>query len=158
MKRRFIYAINWIILLPYLLTMYYKSHWKISFLLPLLYSINSLSQSSNSLASNAIYTTAIDIKPEFPEGIEKLKFYLNETISDIESKQLTKVKAKLNSKSIALFVIEKDGSLSDIKILGQYKLDSIKCKALITKLKSLPKWNPGKQNGQIVRVLYPLPL
>ena len=55
-----------------------------------------------------------------------------------------------------MFVIEKDGSLTDVKILRN--VDLIKAKALIRIMENLPKWNPGKQNKQIVRVRYALAL
>ena len=58
----------------------------------------------------------------------------------------SEIKGKVNF----MFVIEKDGSLTDIKILRN--VDLLKAKALIRIMENLPKWNPGKQNKQIVRV------
>jgi protein TonB len=124
---------------------------KIIVLLMLLYSIATFSQSNEKLEDNTIYNTAgIDVKPEFPGGLEKLNALVNE--SYLKAGFESEIKGKVYS----IFVIEKDGSLSDVKILR--KVDPLKAKALIQILQNLPKWNPGKQNGQIVRVLYTIPL
>lgn len=126
----------------------------IAFLI-LFYSIDNFSQSIEKKDDNTIYDlTGIDVRPVFPEGQEKLNSYINENLLKVGFETQTKA----NAKSFATFVVEKDGSLSDIKILGKGKVDSRKSEELIRILKSLPKWNPGKQNGQIVRVLYVLPL
>lgn len=124
---------------------------KIIAFLILFYSIDTFSQSNEKLADNNIYNTAgIDVKPEFPGGLEKLNAIVNDNYlkAGFES--------EIKGKVYFLFVIEKDGSLSDVKILR--KVDPLKAKALIQILQNLPKWNPGKQNGQTVRVLYSLPL
>lgn len=124
---------------------------KIITLLILFYSIDSFSQTVEKLEDNNIYAIAgIDVKPEFPGGLEKFNALVNE--SYLKGEFASEIKGKV----YAIFVIEKDGSLSDIKILRG--VDAAKAKEIIRILKSLPKWNPGKQNGQIVRVHYALPL
>ena len=54
------------------------------------------------------------------------------------------------------FVVEKDGSLTDIKVVRDIGFGT--GKEAIRVLKSCPKWNPGEQNGKKVRVLYSLPI
>ena len=53
-------------------------------------------------------------------------------------------------------VIEKDGSISNVKIIrGKHpSLD----KEAVRIVQSMPNWNPGRNNGQVVRVSYLLPL
>lgn len=61
-----------------------------------------------------------------------------------------------SGKVIATFVVEKDGSLTDIKILrspSPTMADAVK-----TAIQGCPKWRPGKQNGQYVRVQYTIPI
>ncbi|WP_162128283.1 energy transducer TonB [Flavobacterium phycosphaerae] len=125
---------------------------KITLLLLLLCSLTGFSQSTETQADNNIYNTAgIDTKPEFPGGIEKLNAMVNE--SYLKSGYASEKKGKV----YAMFVIEKDGSLTDVKILRQ--VDILKAKELVRILTTLPvKWTPGKQNGKTVRVLYSLPL
>jgi len=54
------------------------------------------------------------------------------------------------------FVIEKDGSISNARIL-RGKLESLDKEALRAVLK-LQKWKPGMRNGKLVRVQYNLPI
>lgn len=124
---------------------------KIIALLVLLYSIPHFSQSNEKQEDNNIYaTTGIDVKPNFPGGLDRLNAIVKESI------QKAGFETKTKEKVVYLFVVEKDGTLTDIKMLDN--VDPAKVKELIRILKILPKWNPGKQNGQTVRVLYALPV
>jgi protein TonB len=122
---------------------------KIIVLLILFYSIDNFSQSIEKKEDNKIYSVnGIDVKPEFPEGLEKLNSLINENL------QKAGFQLEMETKLYAVFVIEKDGSLSAIQILRAGNL-RIK-EELIKILKSLPKWTPGKQNEKVVRVHYSL--
>lgn len=123
---------------------------KLIALLLLFYCIDSFSQSTEKQEDNNIYNTAgLDVKPEFPGGLDKIKTLVNESY-------LKTFPAEIKGKVYSMFVVEKDGSLSDVKILRG--VDADKAKELIRILSSLPKWIPGQQNGKIVRVLISLPL
>lgn len=54
------------------------------------------------------------------------------------------------------FVVEKDGSLSNFDLMGQQNI----CleEQAIKILQQGPKWKPGKQRGQVVRVMFILPI
>lgn len=54
------------------------------------------------------------------------------------------------------FVIERDGSITDVKVLRG--VDSSLDKEAVRVVKSMPKWKPGKQRGKPVRVSYTLPI
>lgn len=128
---------------------------KIILLLMLFHSIIGFSQNTAKGNDNLIYDiNGIEVKPEFPEGLEKLNSYIKENLlkSGFETPKISKT----NTISFATFVVEKEGSLSDVKIYG--KMDSRQSEELIRILKNSPKWNPGKQNGNIVRVFYLLQL
>ncbi|MDB5136647.1 MAG: energy transducer TonB [Mucilaginibacter sp.] len=69
------------------------------------------------------------------------------------------VKAKehnIQGKVFISFIVEKDGSLSDIKIIRSVSED-LDAEALRV-IKGSPNWNPGIQNGKPVRVAYTMPL
>jgi protein TonB len=51
--------------------------------------------------------------------------------------------------------VEKDGSLTDIKVLRDIGYGTGKAVRVLTRS---PRWNPGIQNGKPVRVLYSLPI
>ncbi|MCE3280399.1 MAG: TonB family protein [Bacteroidetes bacterium] len=54
------------------------------------------------------------------------------------------------------FVIEKDGSVGDVKVLGGVA-DGCTEEA-IRVVKMMPRWKPGKNHGELVRVSYTLPI
>jgi len=62
----------------------------------------------------------------------------------------------LKGKIFVTFVVEKNGSLSDIKVIRDIGYGT--GKEAIRVLKRSPKWNPGEQNGKKVRVLYSIPI
>lgn len=99
---------------------------------------------------NQIYNTAgIEVKPDFPGGIEK--FY-----KFVGSNYVTPEEEGLKGKVYVTFVVEKDGSLTDIKVIRDIGYGT--GKEAIRVLKKCPKWTPGEQNGKKVRVLYSLPI
>lgn len=121
--------------------------------LVLLFSNMVFAQESNenkSEGNSTTYNTAgIEVKPEFPGGIQEFYKY-------IAKKFRTPNKLNSGGKMLVEFVIDKDGSIVDINVtkdLG-YGTD----KEIIRVLKKCPKWIPGMQNGKNVRVFYRLPL
>jgi protein TonB len=99
---------------------------------------------------NNIYNTAgIEVKPDFPGGIEKFYKFVGKNYQVPEEEGL-------KGKVFVSFVVEKDGSLTDIKVIRDIGYGT--GKEAIRVLKSCPKWNPGEQNGKKVRVLYSLPI
>jgi len=89
------------------------------------------------------------VKPEFPGGV--LAFY-----KFIGTNFKVPAELKSGGKVFLTFIVEKDGSLSEFEIvkdLGFGTADEI-----IRVLKLSPKWIPGKENNEIVRVKYSLPV
>lgn len=98
---------------------------------------------------NEIYSAAgIEVKPNFPEGFEKFYEFFNNNFKTPEVEDL-------KGKVYATFIVEKDGTLSDIKILRDIGYGT--GRETIRVLNMSPKWNPGIQNGKPVRVMYSLP-
>ena len=62
----------------------------------------------------------------------------------------------ISGRVLLMFVIEKDGSLTNIQVLQTP--DSSLSDEAIRILKTSPKWTPGKQRNQSVRVKYTLPI
>ena len=102
--------------------------------------------------TNIIENTAnLDKLPEFPGGMKKFYTFVGRNFEkpDLDISKTMKV--------YVYFVIEKDGSMSDIKVLKDpgYGLG----KEAIRVLKSLKtKWEPGIINGKSVRTSYNLPI
>lgn len=104
----------------------------------------------NSIDNNVYNTSAIDIKPEFPGGNIDFDKFIEQNF------KLSKDNHPLNGKIYATFIVEKDGSLSDIKILRDIGYET--GAEAIRVLKLSPKWSPGKINNKLVRVMYALPI
>ncbi|MBS6458951.1 MAG: energy transducer TonB [Alistipes sp.] len=62
----------------------------------------------------------------------------------------------ISGRVLLMFVVEKDGSLTNIEVLQTP--DSSLSEEAIRVLKTSPKWEPGKQRNQSVRVKYTLPI
>ncbi len=62
----------------------------------------------------------------------------------------------ISGRVLLMFVVEKDGSLTNIEVLQTP--DSSLSEEAIRVLKTSPKWTPGKQRNQSVRVKYTLPI
>ena len=96
---------------------------------------------------NTVYN-AVEVKPDFPGGLQK--FY------DFVGKNYRAPEEDIKGKVYVQFVVEKDGSLTDIKVMRDIGYGT--GEEAIRVLKKSPKWKPGIQNGRAVRVLYSLPI
>ncbi|MBS7255563.1 energy transducer TonB [Flavobacterium branchiicola] len=98
-----------------------------------------------------VIPAALDKMPEFPGGMSKFYSYVgnNFTRPELDVERILKV--------YVYFVIEKDGSITDIIVKNDpgYGMG----KEAIRVLKSLKtKWSPGILNGKPVRTAYNLPI
>lgn len=94
----------------------------------------------------------VDEKPSFPGGESAMKSYLNSTLKyPIDAQELGR-----QGRVTVQFIIEKDGSISDVKISRSvfWSLD----REALRVVKAMPKWNPGKVNGIPVRVKNEVPV
>ncbi len=98
-----------------------------------------------------IFTT-VEQNPEFPGGIKEMYGYIAKNLKYPSAAQ----RANVSGKVFAKFVVEKDGSLGEVQIL---KGIGFGCDEEAQRvLKSMPRWNPGKQNGRNVRVWFTMPI
>lgn len=96
--------------------------------------------------------SAVQINPSFPGGEEAFRRFLIENVRYPK----TAKDANVTGRVFIQFVVETDGSLTDLKILrdpGAGLGDEG-----LRVLKLSPKWNPGVQNGKPVRVQYTVPI
>lgn len=99
---------------------------------------------------NNIYNSAgIEVKPEFPGGIQKFYNFVKNNYTPPEEEGL-------KGRVIVSFVVEKDGSLTDIKVLKDIGYGT--GAEAIRVLKKSPRWTPAEQNGKKVRCSYQLPI
>jgi hypothetical protein len=93
--------------------------------------------------------TVVDQMPEFPGGFDKL-------VDFMQANLLMPQTLKSDGKTLVSFIVEKDGSLSEIKVLQGF--DSAADEEAVRVVKLFPKWKPGKQQGNVVRTSMVLPV
>ncbi len=93
----------------------------------------------------------VEVNPEYPGGMNAWNKFLQKNLKYPSQA----IDAGVGGKVIVSFVVEKDGHLTDIKVLRSagYGLDE----EVVRVLKLVPPWKPGIQNGRPVRVMYTLP-
>ena len=124
---------------------------KIIFFAIVFFAIQMVSAQEKTNTSNDILydTKGIDVKPEFLGGMDAFYQFIGKNYN------CPKVK-KLAGKVYVTFVIEKDGSLTALKVLRDIGYGT--GKEAIRVLMLSPKWIPGEQNGQKVRCMFSLPI
>lgn len=101
--------------------------------------------------SNNLYTGVLGVEASFPGGIDKFRAFIADNYKVPETFDKDFLLIEL------VFVIEKDGSMTDIKMIG--KGDKALEKEAIRVLKAMKKkWTPGKVNGETVRSEKRLPI
>lgn len=107
------------------------------------------------VVDNTVYSSAgLEVQPEFQGGMQAFYKYCsrNYKTDDIAEK----LSSDLTGKVFVEFVVEKDGSLTDIKVVRDLGFGT--GQEAIRMLKTVPKWTPGEQNGKKVRARYVLPI
>lgn len=95
---------------------------------------------------------SVEQMPEFPGGAAALQKYL---ASHIQYPPQAAENGK-EGKVIVQFVVEKDGHIGEVKIARG--VDKDLDREAMRVCKTLPKFTPGRQNGQPVRVWFTLPV
>ena len=90
--------------------------------------------------------------PIFPGGDAALMKYLSENVKY----PALAIKAQEQGRVVVSFTVEKDGAISDVKV-ARSVTPSLDAEA-VRVVKAMPKWTPGKQGGQLVRVRYNVPV
>lgn len=94
----------------------------------------------------------VQVKPSYPGGEDARLKWLNENINY----PTAAVDANIQGTVTVGFVVEKDGSISNVKILkGVHPLLDNEALRLV---RNMPKWIPGKQNGNAVRAFFNQPI
>ena len=94
----------------------------------------------------------VEQMPQFPGGLEELMTFLSQNVRYPEAAH----KAGVQGRVIANFVVEKDGSITEAKIVKSVSPE-LDAEALRV-INSMPKWIPGMQNDEAVRVKYTIPV
>lgn len=96
--------------------------------------------------------TSVEVMPEFTGGVVELYRWLGKNLNYPSAA----VRAGVEGKVFVKFIVEKDGSISQLKVM---KGIGFGCdEEALRVLKNMPKWSPGLQNGKPVRVYFTIPI
>lgn len=101
--------------------------------------------------SSKIFGAAEEM-PSFPGGEKALMQYIKDNTYYPEEM----CEGAAQGRVMVGFVINEDGSISDVKVLRSLTPE---CDEVAVKIvNGMPKWNPGKQNGKAVKTKYTVPV
>jgi TonB family protein len=116
---------------------------KVSYMIPITFALDDTKEEP---------FTVVDKMPEYPGGFEALIHFLQENIKYPDQAK----KDGIQGRVFVNFVVEKDGSVSNVGILrgigGGCDEEAIRVVEL------MPKWKPGMHEGKAARVAYNLPI
>ena len=101
-----------------------------------------------SAQDNTVFRS-VEQMPQFPGGAAALMKYIQSHVNYPEG---TDVEGRV----ILQFVIKSDGSIGEVKVVRS--VQELLDQEAVRVVKSLPKFTPGRQNGQAVSVWYTLPV
>ena len=94
----------------------------------------------------------VEDMPAFPGGMEAMIQFISSNIQYPADAQ----KQKVDGRVLVNFVVEKDGSITEVKVVKP-TFPSLDAEA-VRVVKAMPKWKPGYQKGQAVRVQFTMPI
>ena len=106
---------------------------------------------ADSTAKEEVFMVAEQM-PEYPGGMKEMLKFLQENVKYPANAMKNNVQGRV----IVQFVVEKDGTPTEFKVLRSVDPD-LDAEALRV-MKAMPKWKPGMQKGQVVRVKFTVPV
>lgn len=94
----------------------------------------------------------VEQMPEYPGGMQAMIEFLQTNMKYPEDA----AKQKVEGRVMVQFVVETDGSVSDVHVAKQV-FPSLDAEA-VRVVQAMPKWTPGKEKGKVVRAKYNLPI
>jgi TonB family protein len=94
----------------------------------------------------------VEERPQFPGGDAELMKFLQQNVKYPKEAQEQGKQGRV----IVQFVVEKDGSITDAKVLKP--VDPLLDAEALRIVNMMPKWTPGKQRGKAVRVYFTIPV
>jgi len=101
--------------------------------------------------------TIVEQMPTFPGGEAEMMKWIKNKIEQIGYPQMEK-EAGISGTCYVTFVVEKDGNITDVKVLRGVSGGPGYDKLATQVVKAMPNWKAGKQNGREVRVQFNLPI
>ena len=115
--------------------------------------VDQVIQETKPVEEEKVYNMAmVEQQPEFPGGTAEMYKWLSSHINYPAAASEEGVQGKV----IVEFVVSRTGKVENVRVLrGRHPaLD----KEAVRVVKAMPAWNPGRNNGQPVKVTYTLPV
>ena len=123
-----------------------------AFLLTLTCFLALASVAQNQHDNDTVVFIIVDEMPQFQGGDSALVDYITHNVHYPQAEKAQGIQGKV----FVGFIVEKDGSISNVEVkrgIGE------ECDAeAVRVVENMPKWIPGKQNGEPVRVSFMLPI
>ena len=94
----------------------------------------------------------VEEMPQFPGGVAAMMPYIARSLRYPKEAEQNGIQGRV----IATFIVEKDGSISDAHVVKP--IDPALDAEALRVVNAMPKWEPGKQGGQPMRVKYTIPV
>ena len=94
----------------------------------------------------------VEQMPEFPGGMPAMIEFLQTNLKYPSDAK----KQNVGGRVLVMFVVEADGTISNVRVAKKV-FPSLDAEA-VRVVKTMPKWNPGKEKGKPVRVNFSLPI
>ena len=96
--------------------------------------------------------TVVEQAPEYPGGMKAMSKFLSKNIKYPREA----LEESIQGKVIVTFIVEKDGSVSNVEVLKS--VHKLLDDEAVRVVKMMPKWKPGTQAGKPVRSKFDLPI
>ena len=94
----------------------------------------------------------VEESPEFPGGTNALMGYLRDNMVIPDSCRENNIQGRV----LVTFIVEKDGSITKpVVVKSVHPILDAEALRLVS---AMPKWKPGRQNGEVQRVKYTIPV
>jgi len=107
---------------------------------------------SQSLVQDTAVFVAVEEMPAYPGGEKARSEFISKNMKYPEKAKENGIQGRV----ITQFIVEKDGSISNVQVVRG--IDPEIDAEAVRVVRSLPKWTPGKQNGEARRVRFTLPV
>ncbi len=116
-----------------------------------LFGLNNLSVAQTQSSEEEVFQV-VEQGAMFPQGMEAMKDFIAKNLKYPEKA----TKDSIAGRVFVSFIVEKDGSLSNIKVIRD--IGGGCGEEAVRVLKSMPKWTPAKQRGKLVRQEFYIPI
>lgn len=101
--------------------------------------------------SEAVFE-GVDQMPQFPGGQEALSKFISDNLNYPKTASDKGIEGRVTVR----FIVLRNGRVSNVEVLGS--LNPACDKEAVRVVKMMPKWTPGKEQGEDVSVFYTLPI